>query len=198
MSPTDLDFSTRELGVSTWPDFERLLSRQGICWCMYYQRPHSWEQEMKKYRVSKSELAAHNKKRKKELVAQGTSHGIIVYSGSQPVGWCSYGQKEEAPAIDRGRFYRKLDLKDYGRLWRITCFFVDKDYRRRGVAAVALRAALDSIKKKGGGTVEAYPRVSKHGGSVSLWFGTAGMFQREGFKPVSPLGGSVLMRKDIS
>ena len=153
---------------------------------------------MKKYRVSKVEIPSHNKKRKEELVAQGRSHGIIVYSNNKPVGWCQYGPREEAPAIDRGRFYRKLDLKNDGRLWRISCFFVDKDFRKRGVAAVALRAAIDSIGRKGGGTVEAYPRTSKHGGSVSLWFGTADMFQREGFKPVAPLGGSVLMRKAIS
>lgn len=197
MATIDLDFTIKELVPSTWLDFAELLSKQGSCWCMYYQRPHSWEQEMKKYRVSKSELPSHSKKRKRALVAQGRSHGVIVYSGNQPVGWCQYGPKEEAPAIDRGRFYRKLDLEDDGRLWRITCFFVAKEYRRRGVAAVALRAALDSIRRKGGGTVEAYPRVSKHGGSVSLWFGTAGMFEREGFKPIAPLGGSVLMRKDI-
>jgi len=193
-----LDFTTRELDPSIWPDFEKLLSKQGSCWCMYYQRSHSWEQEIKKYGVRKSGLPSHNKKRKKELVSQGRSHGIIVYSGSQPVGWCSYGPKEEAPAIDRGRFYRKLGLSDDGRLWRVTCFFVDKDFRKRGVAAVALRAAIDSIRRKGGGTVEAYPRTSKHGGSVSLWFGTADKFQREGFKPVAPLGGSVLMRKAVS
>ena len=193
----DLVFITRELVPSTWPDFERLLSKQGSCWCMWYHRPYSREQEMKKYRVTKSELPSHNKKRKKELVAQGRSHGIIVYSDSRPVGWCQYGPKDELPQIDRGRFYRKLDLKDDGRLWRVTCFFVDKGYRRRGVAPVALQAALASIRKKGGGIVEAYPRASKHGGSVSLWFGTVGMFKREGFKPVSPLGGSVLMRKAI-
>ena len=153
---------------------------------------------MKRYGVSKREIPAHNKRRKKGLVAHGRSHGIIVYSEGKPVGWCQYGPKDEAPAIDRGRFYRKLNLRNGGeRLWRITCFYVDKDYRRRGVAAVALRAALESIGKKGGGIVEAYPRAAKHGGSVSLWFGTVGMFEREGFKSGAPLGGSVLMRKTI-
>ncbi len=65
------------------------------------------------------------------------------------------------------------------------------------MAQVALRAALASIRKQGGGTVEAYPRVSKAGGSVSLWFGTTGMREREGFRSVGPLGASVLMRRDV-
>jgi RimJ/RimL family protein N-acetyltransferase len=37
---------------------------------------------------------------------------------------------------------------------------VDRDHQGQGVAQVALRAALDSIGKKGGGIVEAYPVVS--------------------------------------
>lgn len=166
---------------------------------MYYHRPHSFEQEMKKYNVNRSEMPSHNRKRKKELVAQGRSHGIIVYADNKPVGWCQYGPKEELPRIDRGRYYRKLGLKEEAeKLWRITCFYVDSKYRRRGVASVALRAALESIREKGGGIVDAYPRASTRGGSVSLWFGTVGMFEREGFKSVASLGNSVLMRKLIS
>jgi hypothetical protein len=49
---------------------------------------------------------------------------------------------------------RARRLPDY----RITCFFVDRRYRRKGVAAVALRGALDLIAQSGGGVVEAYPQ----------------------------------------
>ena len=62
------------------------------------------------------------------------------------------------PAIDNGRNYRRLNIEPGPeRLWRITCFFVDRDYRKKGVASLALNAALDSIKTKGGGAAEAYP-----------------------------------------
>lgn len=86
------------------------------------------------------------------------------------------------------------------RLWRITCFFVDRRYRRKGVAKAGLKAALTSIKERGGGVVEAYPVVSKKMAAVPewLWFGTPGMFEKEGFREVAPLGTSlVLMRKKI-
>jgi hypothetical protein len=46
----------------------------------------------------------------------------------------------------------------YG-VWRITCFCTRKDFARRGIAGVALRAALAAIRRRGGGVVEAFPIV---------------------------------------
>ena len=64
--------------------------------------------------------------------------------------------EQELPNINHRKQYEAtLDrLPDY----RITCFFVDRRYRRSGVAAVALRGALDLIAQAGGGIVEAYPQ----------------------------------------
>src|ERR1039458_7163173 len=41
--------------------------------------------------------------------------------------------------------------------WRITCFFVARTHRHRGVANVALAGALGAIVRLGGGLVENYP-----------------------------------------
>ena len=67
--------------------------------------------------------------------------------------------------------------------WRITCFFVDKAYRRKGVAAAALGGTLEQIERLGGGTVESYPEDAE-GRSVSSSFlhnGTVAMFEQQGF-----------------
>lgn len=62
-----------------------------------------------------------------------------------------------------------------------------------------MKAALDSIKHQGGGTVEAYPPTSKEDGSWALWFGTVAMFEREGFIAYAKLGEKhLLMRKTIA
>jgi GNAT superfamily N-acetyltransferase len=53
--------------------------------------------------------------------------------------------------------------------YRITCIFVDRDYRRTGVAGVALRGALDLIAKAGGGVVEGYPQDTQ-GKKISASF----------------------------
>lgn len=190
------DFAVKELSRSTWPDFERLAKKQGHCWCMYYQRPRPV-----RGKLSIAERGMMNRKAKETLVKQGRSHAALVYDGKTPIGWCQYGQKEELPRIDAGRNYKKLKpLPGDKKLWRITCFFVDKDYRRQGVARTALKGALESIGKEGGGIVEAYPVVSKNLSKVAewMWFGSPSMFRRERFKPVAPLGTSYhLMRRTI-
>ncbi len=164
---------------------------------MYYQRPRPVGRNL-----SLAERKVRTKRDKAALVHAGRSHAILVYHGKRPVGWCQYGVKDELPRIDAGRNYRKVASSiDVEKLWRITCFFVDRAYRGKGVAKLALKAALESIKKQGGGVVEAYPVVSEKMAAVPewRWFGTPSMFRREHFRTVAPLGSSgVLMRKTIS
>ncbi|MDA4128261.1 MAG: GNAT family N-acetyltransferase [Thaumarchaeota archaeon] len=141
--------------------------------------------------------AARNRQQKRELVENGRSHGILVYAEGDPVGWCQYGPKEELPRIDNNRRYRGLTAEGgMNRLWRITCFVVDKKYRKRGVARAALKAALEAIRKKGGGRVEAYPIT--RWGAYAEYRGTVSMFQKEGFKIVATFGKhNVVMRRTI-
>jgi len=190
------DFTVKELSSSTWADFERLAMKQGHCWCMYYQRPSPV-----RGKFSTAERGKMNKKAKEMLVRQGRSHAALVYDGKIPVGWCQYGPRDELPRIDARRNYKKMDpVPRDKKLWRITCFFVDKDYRGQGVARTALRGALESIRKQGGGIVEAYPVVSKNLSKVAewMWFGSPSMFRRERFKQVARLGTSYhMMRRTI-
>jgi hypothetical protein len=67
---------------------------------------------------------------------------------------------------------------------------VDRDYRRAGVAAVALRGALDLIAQAGGGVVEAFP-YDIQGKKVSasfLYNGTRSLFEQAGFVYERPKG----------
>ena len=189
-------FTVKELSSSTWQDFEKLAIKQGGCWCIYYQRPKPVGKGL-----PTKELKKINKKDKETLVRQDRSHAILVYDDKTPVGWCQYGTRNELPRIDAGRNYRRArPLIGAEKLWRITCFFVDRDYRGKGVSKVALHAALESIKSMGGGIVEAYPVVSRKMAAVPewRWFGTPNMFRKERFKPVAPLGTSgLLMRRTI-
>ena len=121
------------------------------------------------------------------------------------MGWCQYGPKDELPRIDNSRKYRGLTPEGTpDRLWRITCFAVLKKYRRLGVATAALKAALEAIRKKGGGLVEAYPitRWEPRAFGNESTHGTVSMFEQEGFKAVAPFGSTrysshVLMRRTV-
>jgi GNAT superfamily N-acetyltransferase len=184
-APEPSRFRTAELSAATWKDFEALFSRfrgvAGGCWCMYYHRA---ERDHGPHTARRSEL---NRSDHRALVGEGRAHGILVYHDNEPVGWCQFGRAEELPLIDSGRSYRALraagtSLPD----WRITCFFVDPSARHRGAARLGLRAALDAIRRAGGGVVEGYP--AQLGRPVSHWFGTLTMFTREGFRDLSAFG----------
>lgn len=185
----------KDLSKDTWNDFEEFFSKyngvQAGCWCMYYHRVHQTPGKTVK------EWTENNYRDKKELVMGEKSRGILIYSGGKAIGWCQYGTKEELPRIDNGRFYKKTDLFFREKTkWRITCFFVDSGYRRRGVAKTALSEVIKRIGECGGGIVEAYPVT--HGKAVNIWFGTVSMFEKLGFRKVADLGHSnVLMQKDV-
>jgi len=193
-----LQLSAKELTTKTWPDFERLFEKPGewgACWCIYYQRARPLPRSATSG-LSPDQRAARNREDKKGLVKEGRSHGIIVYNDKEPIGWCQYGPREELPRIDAGRKYRGLKLPEERKLWRITCFCVDRRYRNRDVASFGLEAALKSIRESGGGTVEAYPVT--HRGALAAWFGTVSMFMEQGFEVVAAFGKSnVLVRRKV-
>jgi hypothetical protein len=69
-------------------------------------------------------------------------------------------------------------------------YVIDRDHRRKGLAALALRGALDLIAKAGGGVVEGYPQDTpgKKTSSSLLYNGTRGLFEQAGFSYQRPKG----------
>jgi len=175
-------FRVRPLDETTWPDFARLVeSHNGVwggCWCMAFHAEG----------VGRTKTEAQNRSEKECRVREGRTHAALVYDGSTCVGWCQFGPTDELPRIKHRRAY--LDGLSALPDWRITCFFVDSKYRRRGVASAALEGALDEIARLGGGTVESYPEDIE-GRSVSASFlhnGTVSMFESHGFERIRRLG----------
>jgi GNAT superfamily N-acetyltransferase len=85
--------------------------------------------------------------------------------------------------------------------YRLTCFFVDRNYRRKAIAAVALRGALRLIAKAGGGVVEAYPQdtLGKMTSASFLYNGTRSLFERAGFSYERSKGKNhCVMRRTVS
>ena len=199
-------YSAKELSTETWADFVQVFS-QGSGWdhcqCMHFHRPQALPNRERLR--TRAERAVRNRKQKKELVERGFAHGIIVYANGEPAGWCQFGLREELPRIDTARKYREGAPKvGSAKLWRIPCFAVLKNHRKRGAASFALRAALGAIRKRGGGIVEAYPieRWLRRAFGNESTSGTASMFAKAGFRKVASLGSTrfsshVLMRKKV-
>jgi GNAT superfamily N-acetyltransferase len=196
-APQATDYLTKKISKQTWRDFERLFQTHPApgaypCWCMYNHRPGPTPCRTGDSRAAWIER---NRREKKALVEQGRSHGILVYAQGEPVGWCQYGLREELPRIENNPKYPKLATGSHKAMWRITCFVVQRKYRRRGVASAVLRAVLTAIQDEGGGLVEAYP--IKRWGAYAEFRGTLSMFQKEGFRIVAPLGESNVMVQRI-
>ncbi len=68
---------------------------------------------------------------KERLVREGKAHAALVFDGDDAVAWCQFGSPDELPNIHHRKDYeanRTEELPDY----RLTCIFVDRDYRRKG------------------------------------------------------------------
>ena len=196
------EYTVRPLRPDTWEAFASLAERHngvwGGCWCTWFHgkpdlricegpdgRHHALSHRTC---AAKGQVVEGNRALKERLVTEGKAHAALVFDGAVAVAWCEYGSPEELPNIYHRKEYEAgLDrLPDY----RLTCFFVDRDYRRKGVAAVALRGALDLIAQAGGGVVEAYPQDTP-GKKVSasfLYSVTRSMFEQAGFRYDRPKG----------
>ncbi|MBL0343868.1 GNAT family N-acetyltransferase [Candidatus Villigracilis affinis] len=176
------NFTIKPLNKTTWPDFARLVEKNngvwGGCWCMAFHEEG----------VGRGKTALQNRTEKEHRVREGRAHAALVYDGKEAVGWCQFGPTDELPRIKHKREYQSglEKLPD----WRITCFFVDREYRGKGVTSAALEGALKEIARLGGGTVESYPE-DVEGRSVSgsfLYNGAISIFERLGFKRMRRLG----------
>jgi GNAT superfamily N-acetyltransferase len=185
MATTDAlpeNLTVRPLDAATWDAFTDLVERHngvwGGCWCTWF---HTFQSE-------KTHTVEGNRTLKQRLVAEGRAHAALVFDGDRAVGWCQYGSPAELPNIKHRKEYESLTERppDY----RLTCFFVDRGYRRQGVAETALRGALALIAQAGGGTVESFPQDTA-GAKVTasfLYNATRSLFEKVGFTYVRPLG----------
>ena len=187
------EYTVKPLRSDTWDAFARLVERHngvwGGCWCLTYHPKHpEWGQSVEG-----------NRALKQRLVNESQAHAALVFDDDRAVGWCQYGTPEELPNISHRKEYdaMQVELPDY----RLTCFFVDRDYRRDRVSAVALGGALDLIAEAGGGVVEAYPYDTQgnKANASFLYNGTRQLFEKAGFEYVRPKGKNhCLMRTRIA
>ncbi len=188
-------FVCKEVSSDSWPDFERLFGDNGACggcWCQWWRVPRGgklWDQ-------TKGVKA---KRMMKKLFADGKITGLLAYDGDKAVGWCSFGPRPVFARLQRTRAYARDDIED---VWSINCFFIDKKYRRKGLAREMLRAAIKFLKKRKIKIAEAYPvTLTKDGKQLPAAFSYTGpikIFEDEGFEIIQQLAPSrPLVRKKL-
>jgi len=175
-------FRIEPLTPQTWDAFADLAERHngvwGGCWCTWFHQP--FDPEVK---------GLGGREIKRRLVQAGIAHAALVIDGDEAVAWCEYGSVSELPNIHHRKQWEAetVQMPDY----RLTCLFVDRRYRRQGVAAVAVQGAMELIARSGGGLVESYPHDLEPGAKTSasfLYNATRRMYERLGFTYDRPKG----------
>jgi ribosomal protein S18 acetylase RimI-like enzyme len=187
------DYVVKPLDASTWDAFARLVERHngvfGGCWCTWFHTFHA----------EKTFTAEGNRALKERLVSEGRAHAALVFDGDEAVAWCQYGSPEELPNIHHRKDYESAG--DPPPDYRLTCIFIDRDYRRKGLTSIALHGALDLIAQAGGGVVEGYPQDLSDGrrvGNSFLYNSTRALYERAGFSYVRPKGKNhTVMRRTV-
>jgi GNAT superfamily N-acetyltransferase len=169
-----LELSIQPLTPDLWPAFEELFSGHwpvNGCWCMYWRIGNAYRQRPPE--ANKAEFC--------ELVKTGPPPGLLVFDGERAVGWCQLTPRADPPWLDHNwRLKRADDLP----VWSLSCFYVRKGYRKRGITSALITAALEVAKRAGAPALEAYPLASDLTPSSSST-GFVSTFERLGFKIIA-------------
>lgn len=182
------------LDAGTWEAFAALAERHngvwGGCWCTWF---HCYPDPPERKELGNREF-------KHQLVLSGRTHAALVMDGDRAIAWAQFGPVAEVRNIHHRKEWEQglVRAPDF----RVTCLFVDRDHRRGGVAAVAVRGALALIAQAGGGLVEAYPHDLPPGKKTSssfLYNATRTMYEGLGFTYQRPKGkGNCVMTTEVA
>ena len=169
----ELDLSFHPLTQKLWRDFEMLFGAHGACggcWCMY------WKLRGREFSDNTGDTA---RQMQKSIVDAKTVPGLLAYSEGYPIGWIAVEPRKAYPKLAHSRILKPVDDAD---VWSVTCFFVGKKHRRKGVTVELLKAAIRHVKKHGGKIVEGYPTdAGKDQPAPFIYTGTASAFKQAGF-----------------
>jgi len=170
----DINLKVFSLDNTRWNDFVELFGEKGACggcWCM------SWRLKKSEFEKQKGD---ENKNSMKCLVEQDKTVGVLAYIEGKPIGWCAVAPRSEYIRLNYSRVLKKIDDEP---VWSITCIFISKEYRRKGISTELIKAAINYCKQNGVEIVEAYPTVPYENKvpDAFLWTGIPVSFEEAGF-----------------
>jgi GNAT superfamily N-acetyltransferase len=157
---------------NNWTDFEELFESKGgpsYCWCMVW-------------RMTKEELKQNTSECRKEYIKKRVWSdipiGLLGYIENKAFAWCSI-----APRETHQRLYGDENIEN---VWSITCFYIKKEFRKKGITEFLIENAKKYAQENGAKYIEAYP-VEKESPSYRF-MGFIKTFEKSGFKYIKMAG----------
>jgi GNAT superfamily N-acetyltransferase len=166
-----MKLTVRPLTPDLWSAMEDLFNTNGPCsrcWCMYWRIGNDYLKR----------APEKNKSAFQEMVQHGPPPGLLAFDGDLAVGWCQLTPRKGLPWLNRAWRLKRVDDVP---VWSLSCFYIRKGYRKRGVTSALIEAALDAARRAGAPALEAYPLDANLTPSSSHT-GYASTFARAGFK----------------
>jgi GNAT superfamily N-acetyltransferase len=168
------NFTFKPLTKETWKAFERLFGPKGACggcWCM------TWRLTKSEYESSKAEG---NRKKMHKLAGKGEAIGILAFDEDVAVGWCAVAPREKYVRLEKSRALRPVDAEA---VWSVSCFFISKGHRGKGLSVRLLKETISYAASLGAKIIEGYPvePKNKRMPDVFAWTGIHSSFIKAGF-----------------
>ncbi len=132
-----MNWTIRPLTPELWPALEDLFGSNGACngcWCMYWRIGAAYRKRPR----------GKNKTAFREVVKHGPPPGLLAFDGDLAVGWCQLTPRDALPWLERTWRLARVDAVP---VWSLSCFYVRKGYRRKGVMAALIAAATQAARR---------------------------------------------------
>lgn len=116
--------------------------------------------------------------------------GLLAYINDTPVGWVRVGPRAQQIQLGLSRVVKTGSPEPFTAtdVWAVTCFSVRTGYRKQGVSAALLHAAVGYAQSSNARIIEAYPvdntNTNTKTSASSLFVGALTTFLSEGFTVV--------------
>jgi len=184
-----MKLTIRPLTPSLWPALEALFGKSGAsngCWCMYWRIGPEYHKRLRE----KNKRALHR------IVKQGPPPGLLAFDDERAIGWCQLTPRQDLSWLHRAPVLEPVDDVP---VWALSCFYIRRRYRRRGIMTALIVEALKAAKRANAPALEAYPVDTARSGTSNLFTGTASTFERLGFRTVARRQPSrPIMRHDLT
>ena len=166
------------LSKNNWEKFVTLFGERGACgncWCQTDRLPKAEFEAGKKNGGNKAQMKA--------LVWNDRPTGIMAMYEGDAIAWCALAPRDDYKRFEKSKVHKRIDNLP---VWSVSCFFISKKFRMKGLSSLILKAVIEHAKYTGIEVLEAYPLKpsSSKLPDAFAWIGLFSIFEKAGFRVV--------------